>query len=706
MTYQKYSSARLGKNVFAVLMASSAVLTVGCANMATIALDSSTGSAQPMTMKGSVHGGNQPVAGATVKLYAAGQSQMSGSPNNGPGSDATLLATTTTSNDGGANFAFTKAPFVQGQVYPNTGSTYSCNSAGFDSLLYVISTGGNTTGNAQTPTNNSAAVFIAPVGYCSAVTASSRVFISEVTTAAMALAVGQFINPQTESVGNDGIGAAYTALGNAFKAVNNLVDPNTGNAVTFNYLNGANTPGGVNVTNITVRVTPNTAKLNTIADILSACVNQPVASGSSCSTLFASAVPPLAARTSQPTATFPAATDTLQAALYMAINPTNTTTANRTALYNLIPASGSPYQPTITSVPTDWTVGVTFTSNDVCAGGTNFIASPKDINVDVVGNIWFANQGSLSAVTSNGAPLTCVVYNGTSLAGGVVDIAGGIWYGDNSSNMIYRYDPSTQSTKSITTTAPILAITVDGSGATFYSTSVGGVGNVYRINNASSSSGNTTTLISNTVGSNPVRMFPDTSGDIWVASGSNFVSELATATGGTNFIGGYATTQFSLAAPTFGVTVGPSNNVRVTSQNTAALLTKLTPSGSSFAVAPGFPTASNAGGMNNPTGVTIDGARNNWIANGMPEGTGNTALSVIDNNGVSITADGSANGGYQQVGGSILAATRTIIIDQVGNVWLTNDNASNSITQIVGAAVPIYQPFSLGLQQGRFQSIP
>ena len=57
-------------------------------------------------------------------------------------------------------------------------------------------------------------------------------------------------------------------LTNAFATANNLVNVATGQAVTSATLNGSGTGTGLSIT-----ATPESAKLNTIANILSACVN-------------------------------------------------------------------------------------------------------------------------------------------------------------------------------------------------------------------------------------------------------------------------------------------------------------------------------------------------------------------------------------------------------------------------------------------------
>ena len=202
---------KLAQRSIALSVATGALFATGCANMATTAGSLSapvTGAA----ITGTVHGGNQPVGYATVQIYTVGQS--------GLGSSGTLLATTQT--DAGGNFAFTKQ--ASGS-YPNTGSTYACpttNPSSADNLLYILSRGGNTTGTGGSAINNAAAVFLAPLGYCAGVTSTQYVNISEVTTAAMVASVAPFINPSTEMIGNDGIGVAYTAIGNSFRMVANL----------------------------------------------------------------------------------------------------------------------------------------------------------------------------------------------------------------------------------------------------------------------------------------------------------------------------------------------------------------------------------------------------------------------------------------------------------------------------------------------------
>ena len=43
--------------------------------------------------------------------------------------------------------------------------------------------------------------------------------------------------------------------------------------------------------------------------------------------------------------------------------------------------------------------------------------------------------------------------------------------------------------------------------------------------------------------------------------------------------------------------------------------------------------------------------------------------------------------------------------NRTGAVWVAG-TGNNFITEIVGGAVPIYQPYAVGIANGRFQAIP
>jgi hypothetical protein len=689
-----------------VSLASTALLASGCSNMVNTA-PSSVNTAS-VKWGGRVHGGNQPVAFATVNLYFAGQTTQQF------GSGATMVATTTSADDGAGSFSFTRLP----DGGPNTGTTnsFSCPTSGGTPYVYLLARGGNTLNTHNNAVTNPASVFLAPLGLCSSVSASTFVSMSEAVTAATVAAVHQYMNVNTGGIGSDSILSSYNGLTNSFSLVSNMVNLSTGQTIASSTRTG-------NAGGVTVTATPEQAKLNQIANILSACVNTPTgANGSSgttqnaCDVLFANAVPPASASTtSTPGVAFSAATDVLQAAYYMFTNPTDLNATNLGKLYALSPATGAPYQPTLTAAPTDWSIGIRYAASGSCGTGTNvLIASPYDLNVDLNGNIWIANnQGpsnSIAEITATGVPQVCQAIGGAS-HGGTIDSAGNVWVGDYQNNIVYRFNSSGQQLLAFPTTTAPFAMAADGVGNVYYSSF--NPGTVWKISGAAATTVAVAPVqISTNVGTSPYRIAVDGNSAIWASSQDVFVSIITPSTAAGN-VGGYLTTPFTTPTPSYGISVTSggnnsgtaTNGIYISSQGTSSQVDFLTGSGTNYAMFSGFPTASNAAGLNVPSAIAIDGAQNVWAANDQPAASPNLGVvSELSSSGTSLSADGATNGGYQKDPLSLLHG-RAIAVDQSGNVWIARD-ASNSVTEIVGGGVPIYQPFSIGLQQGRFQTKP
>lgn len=697
------ATPRPGRRLF-VSLASTVVLASGCSNLVSTAPSSSiVGSAAKLG--GRVHGGNQPVAGATVNLYFAGQGGLP--------SAATLVATTKSADDGFGSFSFTK--LADGGTNSGTANTFSCPTGSGSPYVYVVARGGNTLNTHDATVSNSASVFIAPLGLCTGLSASTFVSMSEAVTAATVAAIHQYMNVATGDIGSDGILGSYDGLANSFNTVANMVSLSTGQTLAAVPLTGPNAAG------VTITVTPEQAKLNQIANILSACVNTkngPAGAGSSgtnaCDTLFANAVPPASASTtSTPNATFAAATDVLQAAYYMFTNPTDSSVTNLTRLYNLAPGGSAPYQPTLGAVPSDWSIGIRYSATGSCGvGSASFISSASDLSVDGTGNIWIANnqQGgsSLSEISSTGIPMACLAIGGASL-GGTIDSAGNVWVGDSQNKIIYRYDPTGATpTLQFPTTAAPFAFAADGVGNVYFSSL--SPATVWKITGAASATAAVAPLpISTDVGSTPARILVDANGAIWSSTRDAFVSLISPATTGAGLLNGYVTSHVTTPSPSYGLAVtnnlGSTNNLYVSSQEGTSMIDRLVGSGTSYSTFNGFPTASNAAGLNVPSAIAIDGAQNIWAANDQPNsGTNLGSVSELSSSGSSLSADGTVSGGYQKDPLS-LGHGRSIVIDQSGNVWIGNDG-SPAITEILGGAVPIYQPFAVGLKNGRFQTKP
>jgi len=529
------------------------------------------------------------------------------------------------------------------------------------------------------------------------------------------VALQQYFNPVTESFGADGILSSKTALTNTLATISNLANVATGTAAGSKVVTGT---GSVSVT-----ITPQTAKINALANIIASCVNNATATADPCVTLFSNATPPDTAVTSRPyrSPAFSPATDVLQALYYMLTNPTNGSPSNLQNLYNLIPAIGSAFQPTLTTAPTDWTVAISYSSTGTCGtDGGNFINKPQDINIDVSGNVWIANgqdaTGNLSAISSAGVPVACTSAGGGSRGGAVVDTAGNVWYASQSANKIVRYNLGSNSTLEYTLSSTPLAVFADGgngSGDTvsnIYFTTAADT-SLYMIpHGASATVASAPIQISSVVGPNPIRIMAGKDLAVWVSSGSNFVSRVvAGVSGDPNYLNGYSTTQFSVDTDAYGIAINDFGTY-VSSNNANSEISLLAGSGTSYSIFTGWPTSAGLSGISQPTAIALDGRSNVWTANTTPNsGTGLASLSEVSQKGVALFPSGTTSGGLQ-LDSSYLSVGRAIVIDQSGNVWIANEGPvgtpANFITEIVGAAAPVYQPFSLGLANTRFQSMP
>jgi hypothetical protein len=186
--------------------------------------------------QGKVFGGQQPVVGSQVYLYAAGGSTT--------GSRSMLTGSGYVTSDSAGGFNIT--------------NDYTCQAG---DQVYLLALGGN----AGSGTNSSIGL-MAALGPCSALTPTTYITINEATTVAAAYALSSFITSPTY-VGADPVGSNPVAA--AFSNVKALVDPSSGMA-----------PSSILGSGIVPQ-----AKLNSLANALAACVNSDVTS-SLCASLF------------------------------------------------------------------------------------------------------------------------------------------------------------------------------------------------------------------------------------------------------------------------------------------------------------------------------------------------------------------------------------------------------------------------------------
>jgi trimeric autotransporter adhesin len=259
----------------------------------------------PAGKHGLVHGGQQPVTGATIQLYALGTA--------GDGSASTPLLSPAPVSDANGGF--------------NISGTYNCPSS--SSLVYIVATGGNP--GLAPGSNNAALSLMAALGPCGNLSPSTFIFINELTTVAAVYALA----PYMTSPSAIGSAAGDAALAGAFTLASQFANTTTGT-----------TPG----TGVPAGTTVPVEQINTIGDILAACINSAggaAGDSTTCGTLFSLTTPP----------GLTPATNTASALLHLANDPT----LNTASLYSLVTPK-APFQPSQPQVPPDLSVRLTVRS--------------------------------------------------------------------------------------------------------------------------------------------------------------------------------------------------------------------------------------------------------------------------------------------------------------------------------------------------------
>ncbi len=361
------------------------VLATGCSlgNFHTTTTMPSSGSTT-LNIAGKVHGGQQPVSGATIQLYAANTTTNQGA-------STSMLTTTVTTTSPGGTF--------------NINGDYTCPPS--NPLVYIVSTGGNP--GLSGTVNNTDMTLMSLLGPCNSLSTSTYIVLNELSTVASVQALSSFMSDYAH------VGSApsnLVGIAGAFATASETYDFSSGN------FNG----NGVDLDLPELQ-------LNTLANILAACVN--TTGGVSGDT---SPCGKLLSLTSS--------ADTATAALHMAQSPGN----NTSQLYGLIPAS-APFQPYFSSVPTDFTAVVGFSlpanvqsgtldSNGniwLYTGGYNY-NTVTDQSTDTQGSI-FAYDNNFNELFSLSSP-----YAGFYFPTGLAPDASGNVYSINANNTVSEFN--------------------------------------------------------------------------------------------------------------------------------------------------------------------------------------------------------------------------------------------------------------------------
>ena len=611
---------------FAVVILTSVLAIAGCARMPS----SNPSSINPLrggAISGRVHGGQNPINGAHLYLMAVNTTGYGGP--GIPASSANQSASLLTSGAGQDSLGYYVTTDPNGD-FDITGD-YTCPSTWAHPYLYAV---GGDSGSGT----NSAITLVAPVESCPGT--SEFITVNEVSTIVSAYAFAGFASDPTH-VSTSSSAFDATAADNAGNTILNLENSNTGVAY-------ATTPGG----NGTVPQ----AEIDTLANILAACINSTGSGSTQCSTLFSNA---------ENGGTQP--TDTATAALNIAHNPG----ANISNLIGLQTPS-SPFQPMLsaTPAPNDFTIAVTYTG-----GGMN---DPLGLAIDSSGDVWTTNTNSGANSLSEFSPVGVAISTSAGFTGGglngpygiAIDSTGKVWVVNSSNNTLSEFNPSGTPASATAFSGGGLAsptnICIDAGGDLWINN--GFANNVSEF--SSSGTAATNSPFSGGGIDGGIDIACDAAGHVWISNFYAVLGELTTS-GAVVTSGGYTGGGLNEA---YGVAIDGSGNVWTANAGNTSI-SKFNSSGVAQSGSSGY----TGGGLNSPQYIAVDRAGNVWVAN-----EGNHSISEFNSGGTAI----SGSGGYQL---PTTAITRELAIDGSGNIWVTSYDV-DILTEFIGLASPVVTP--------------
>ncbi len=638
-------------------------LLTGCA-LETTALP---GAEKGVAMQGKVQGGNQPVIGAKVFLLQANTTGYGGAGIAAASANASqsLLTVGTVDTSTGATNGFRYVTTDSQGNFSITGD-YTCTA---NSQVYLYVAGGNTGSG-----TNSSAGFLSVLGTCpSSLNFLSSVpflYVNEVTTIAAAYAFAGFATDALH-VSNSGTTLSATGMANAFANFGSLVNVTTGVAYAQNPHNSNGT-------------VPQ-SEINTLSNILAACVNSTDTQPDNCNNLFSYVQ---SAGTGGTTAA-----DTATEAIYIAQHPGVAVSS----LYALQAAS-VPFQPSLTAAPNDFSLGLVFTG-----GGINMTNS---MAVDAMGNLWSINDSSfVTEISSAGVFLSGPngYLSGAYAAGPIaLDLDGNVWIGGGA----HTYSGPGNVVEMSNTGAVLSGANGYGYGLlrTPEGLAVDANNNIWVADSVSNNVvelSNSGQVLSGTGGytgggiSNPNQLAITSSDNIWVTnSTAPSISALSNSGAPTTPSSGVTGASFVGGAS---LAIDHQNNIWTVGAGPGAQVSKVSPNGVILSGS-GYATIGVGGAHAGGTTIAIDGDGNPWVPLYF-----SPFVIELSNSGAIL----SGSTGYS---GGVGIGPANIVIDGSGDVWVSNATYTPSpergvagfytwrITEMIGVAAPVVTPIAAGVQ--------
>jgi streptogramin lyase len=607
---------------------------------------------------GKVMSGKQPLAGAHVYLFAAG--------NSGHGNASISLlesaAVGTSDSTGtyvlsGADGSFTVPGY------------YTCSSA---QQLYLYVSGGNS-GSGE----NGAAGELAVLGTCPALgTTVPSVIVNEVTTVAAGYAMAGFATDAVHVSSSD-TPLALKGLSNAFANAAKLVSTTSGSALT-------KIPAGT--------ATAPQSLVNSLANIISACIQSSGAGSIPCATLFSSVQPGSAAPS-----------DTATALIDIAHSPAT----NAASLFALQTAA-SPFAPSLSVAPNDYSLGVVYTG-----GGMIGVAS---IAIDADGDAWLVSEGgdsdnfvgSVAEISNTGDFLSGPNGYPVSLeASGplAIDTSGNAWIANHADDLSLDTSLIELSSSGAVLSGPIGF--TGGGMDTVRSITFDANGNLWMTNSVPNSLTEMSPAGQFLSGPNgftgggldfPVAMAIEPTGNVWVGNDQTFaINEFSPA--GQPLTGNTGLTAAGLYGGN-AAAVDSQGNIWFTRQGGDAQVSKLSNTGAILSGPVGY----TGGGISKYRGayyLAIDGDGNVWL----PLNNGPGVVELSNAGTVLSGASGYENG--------ISLFSLCVAADGSGDLWVSSENKApaplfytDQVTEWIGIAAPVVTPLAAGVKSNTLGTRP
>jgi streptogramin lyase len=579
-----------------------------------------------------VQGGLTPVSGGAVTLYAAGTAYGAGAVNLGG-------ATT----NGTGNFTVT-------YTAPTT-----------PTVLYISVVGGNAGGG-----SNTALGLIGVAGMSNALPAS--VTINELTTAAAETALAQFTDSTGQIIGSPSTNAI--GFDNAVHQLQvNLADIVSGGPASFWSAQGVTESactGGTPPVNC-----DGLERLNTIANILAACVQSSGPSSSPCTTLLSNTG---------------AGATTSAAAHFMATNPASNVAA-------LFPLQGEspPFTPELTAAPDGWEVALNFNSGSY--------SEPIFVAMDAAGDVWAPN-GSGDSVTElvvSGPAFSFQIFNASNTTGANFDGPDGIGIDSEDNVWVTNFSGDTITELPVgCVPGSCTAHNFDPTGANFvgpFNIAIDTLNSVWVTNRGTADvPGESVTKLNSSGGlignfdpdgadfDFPQGIAIDTGNNAWIANTSQDAVVELNSSGG--LVGSFSPDAAEFDSPAH-VSFDANSNLWVSNIGGDTIAELLAGCSTTSCTALNFdPDGAN---FDAPAVVELDSAGNAYVAN--EEGD---SMTVLNSSGGLIGNFAPAGADFDLPDG--------LVLDASGNVWVANVD-SDSVAEIVGLARPVMTPLVACLKQ-------